>query len=100
MAFQADIVHALANVLRRVGRPVEIRRVELDDLVAHLADGGDGAGQVLGEIAADGVEFKSDRDFLGRGASAAAANGSAAVMPRNARRERVLNGHGAKDIIG
>ncbi len=63
-ALDAEIVEQLADVLGRVGRPVEIRRVELDDLVAHLGDGRDGALEVLGQLAADRVELDADGHFL------------------------------------
>jgi hypothetical protein len=35
-----------------------------DALVAHLADGLEDAGQVLGRLAADRIELDADRDFL------------------------------------
>ncbi len=46
---------------------LEIRSIELDDFVAHLAHGRHGAGKVLGQISPDGVEFQSDGDLRGRG---------------------------------
>src|SRR5207248_1826725 len=49
----------LADVFRRIGCPVEIRRVELDHLISHLADGGDGAQQILRELAAHRVELEA-----------------------------------------
>ena len=39
VAADAEAVQQLADLLRVLGRPAVIRRVELDDLVAHLRDG-------------------------------------------------------------
>ena len=47
-----------------VGRPLEVRRVELHHLVAHLRDCRDRAGQVLHQFVAHRVQLEADGDVL------------------------------------
>src|SRR5262249_22322112 len=55
-----DVVEDLAHALRGVHGPVEIRRVELDDLISHLADSRDGAGEILRELSAHRIQLETD----------------------------------------
>ena len=66
-ALDAEVVEELADVLRLFGGPAVVRRVELDDLVAHLGDGADRAGQVFHEVASNRVQLDADGDLLGLG---------------------------------
>ena len=87
-ALDAQVVEQLAHVLRRRGRPVEVRRVELDDLVAHLRNGGHGAGQILRQLGPHRIELEPDRHvFCIARRARTPANGAAPAMARNARRE-------------
>ena len=63
-AFDAEVIEQLPDVLRRVDRPVEIRCVELDDLVAGLRHRGDGALQVFLKLVAHGVQLEADGNVL------------------------------------
>ena len=59
-----EIVEQLADVFGRVRRPVEVRRVELDHLIAGLGDRGDGALQILLQLRPHGVQLQADRHVL------------------------------------
>jgi hypothetical protein len=63
-ARDAQVVEPLTSLLGLLGRPLEIGRVELDDLVAHLGHRAHRAEQVLGEFASHGVELDADRHGL------------------------------------
>ena len=77
---------SLRIVLGGLERPVEVGRVELHDLVAHLGDGGHGGLQVLGQLAADRVELDADGDSL--------------RLRQEGRRKRHRTGHGEKRASG
>ena len=66
VATQAEVVHPAAHLLGVGQRPVEIRRVELDRLVADPRDLAEGARNVLGQRAAHRVEFEADGIFFDR----------------------------------
>ena len=78
---------SLRTSLAAAGVQSKYRRVELDDLVAHLGDRGHRAREVFHQLRAYGVEFDADGIFFDC-ASADAASGSAPAMARNVRRER------------
>src|SRR5439155_24893245 len=58
--FEANIVEQLAQgfcIAPMVSR-------KFDSFVAHLADGFDGANQILGAFVANGIELEAERNFL------------------------------------
>ena len=61
-AFQAVVVEQLAEFLWFFIPPVIPG--EFDALISHLPDGFDGAGEILGNERADGIEFQADGNFL------------------------------------
>ena len=64
VAAQPEILELPANIFGERKRPPEIRRVELDALVAELGDGLERLGEILSEFATDGVELDADGIFF------------------------------------
>ncbi len=60
-AAKAKVVQASADFLRVREGPAEVRRVELNHLVAYLCDHAQRIRQIAGELTANGVELDADR---------------------------------------
>ena len=57
---QSRVVERFADLASAFDGPVHIGRVELDDLVAHLSDGGNRPEEVLRQFAAHRVQLETD----------------------------------------
>jgi hypothetical protein len=58
---QAEVVELPSHVPGHHRRPLQVGRIELDQLVAHLRDARERAGQIIGQLGADRVQLQPDR---------------------------------------